>query len=468
MKKFLLLLPFLYFSLQPRAQDDELQKILTNNGYDLLYYSSINDIKKVKNIINVTPQVIDFTDDDGATALMFAAQAGNDSIILYLISKGANINLKTKDYNTTALICAVNNDNLRSAEILIRNGANIDDVDIFNRTALHYSTIYGYGSTTDMLLYYDADVNIQDDWGYSPLFYAVEYNDSYLTDLLIKNGADINIVSANGSSLLHVAAYNNNLYFLNNYYELVNIKRKNNNAGYSPIEMSLTGGNSEALEFFLNSGEILRDTINEIYSPLTLAKSSGDKGTKKVIRKMKIKDIPYLYLRRISIGYNFIFNRRDFFMNPVIGLHEDRYGLSAEIGYMFRGYERRILLPVASKEFHQLRESRNAITIGLTKDFKIDNAGLNSYWSIFFKIKALYFWGKYDGMDLKIKNDVVVSPAIGINLNSYDAFRMFFEISYMDMEIYDTKSLFYSVGFKGLINFRHKKTNEKYKYIINF
>lgn len=457
---------FLLFTANCFLFAQEHDSIYYEKGDMLLYYADQGDLESVKIVVEVSGADINYTDYYGVTALMFAAQMGHDSVVEYLVDKVADVNLKSLDFQFTALISAVKNDHLKTAELLIRNGANIDDIDVFGRTALHYATMYGFTETADMLMYYDADVNVADVTGYSPLCYAVQNDLEDIVMLLKLEGADAGIVLRDSSDLFHLAASHGNINFLNTFKNDIVLRK--NIYGLTPVEVSLAEGQLEVLSWFLENGYELSDTINEVYTPRTLARISGNKETRRFIRKLKIKDYHYPYFGRLSMGFDMIFNGDDFFMTFNAGIAEDRYGFNFETGIMFRGGERRIMYPFDVNSYYQLRERRNAWFTLLNKNFRLFKTGKSSYLSAFCGLRMSYYWGEYDGLIRQVTRQMIASPLAGLALNSGREFRLFFMCDYLDLPIYNTNALFYSVGLKGLINIRKKETNEKYKYIIKY
>lgn len=464
MKLLLFILIFTTATFHLTAQEND--EAYYEKGDMLLYAADNGEIITVRDLIEVQRADINYTDFYGVTSLMFAAQMGHDLIVQYLVDKSADVNIKSTDFKFTALISAVKNDHLKSAEILIRNGANIDDADVFGRTALHYAAMYGFTQTADMLMYYDADVNVCDVIGFTPLCYAVQNGFEDIVMLLKLEGADAGIMLKDSSDLFHLAASSGNLFFLNTFENDI-VLRKNIN-GLTPPEVALASGQLETLNWFLERGYKLSDTINDVYTPRTLARISGNKDMKKLIRKMKIKDYHYPYFGRFSLGFDMIFNGDDFFMTFNTGISEDRYGFSLETGIMFRGNERRVLYPFDINNYYQLRERRNAWYVLLDKNFKLFKAGRNSYVSAFCGLRAAYYWGEYDGVQINVIPQMIASPLAGLALNSGREFRFFFMCDYLNLPVFNTNALFYSVGFKALVNIRKNETNEKYKYIIKY
>jgi ankyrin repeat protein len=78
----------------------------------------------------------------------------------------------------------------------------LPDVNFGGCTALHYSTMPRNEEIVKLLLSYGADVNALDIYGRTPLHYA----DTVPTaEILLDNGADINVQAENGATTLHFA-----------------------------------------------------------------------------------------------------------------------------------------------------------------------------------------------------------------------------------------------------------------------
>lgn len=93
--------------------------------------ASIGDMESVKFFIEKCNVDVNSTDDIGRTALHKAAYRGKDSIVEYLLSKGANINSKIENNDpelsgTTPLTWAVMSGHVDTAKTLIQHGADAD------------------------------------------------------------------------------------------------------------------------------------------------------------------------------------------------------------------------------------------------------------------------------------------------------------------------------------------------------
>ena len=62
---------------------------------------------------------------------------------------------------------------LSMIQILISNGANVNQKDDYNNTALHFASLHGYNKIIDYLISQGAEVNAKDDEGKTPLDWAL-------------------------------------------------------------------------------------------------------------------------------------------------------------------------------------------------------------------------------------------------------------------------------------------------------
>ena len=106
--------------------------------FPLLIATHHRNIKMVKLLLDNGAKV-DFTTGDGYTSLMDAAFSGNLEIAKALIEHGANINATTDIIHSTALILAVEGNQVEMVKYLIKNGANVNIKKNNGKTALKYA-----------------------------------------------------------------------------------------------------------------------------------------------------------------------------------------------------------------------------------------------------------------------------------------------------------------------------------------
>jgi len=82
-------------------------------------------IKFIKDGCDVNDNIVDNKDWSTKTPLMYASEEGNLEIVKLLISKGANVNARTKR-NWTALMLASGSGYTKIVKLLIEKGAELD------------------------------------------------------------------------------------------------------------------------------------------------------------------------------------------------------------------------------------------------------------------------------------------------------------------------------------------------------
>lgn len=91
-------------------------------------------------------------------------------------------------------------------KILIKFGANVNEKDFHNFTALHYACIWGWASTVRILIQAGADINAMTSVGRTPLMYAVEYlNEGCVEALTFDKKLSVNAGDVEGVTALIIA-----------------------------------------------------------------------------------------------------------------------------------------------------------------------------------------------------------------------------------------------------------------------
>ena len=132
---------------------------------------------------------IDAVDDQGLTALCWAANTGNVLSIKLLLQNGADVN-KAASNGCGPLHFAALTIHPGCIEPLIRYGAKVDAQDLWGFTPLHTSTM----SRDDLqhvvsLLDAKADIDLPDNHGTTALYRAVRFNRPKMVAYLLQNGA---------------------------------------------------------------------------------------------------------------------------------------------------------------------------------------------------------------------------------------------------------------------------------------
>jgi len=103
------------------------------------------DLTPNPNLINAA------TDDDGSTALMFAANEGQAEATRLLIEKGADVNARRKDGHTPLVAAVAGGGKLEVIKVLVENGADCNAAGAFGVSALRMAELGGQTEVVEYL-----------------------------------------------------------------------------------------------------------------------------------------------------------------------------------------------------------------------------------------------------------------------------------------------------------------------------
>lgn len=140
----------------------------------------------------------------GSTPLMNAAFMGHLKIVRLLIEHGADIKAQSEE-GTTALMNAAANGHIDIVKILLAKGANLNACEVCGLTALWNAISGGYTDIVELLIEYGADINLKANDGSTALMNAVFTGNTGMVKMLIQAGAEVNTQSHNGLTALMIA-----------------------------------------------------------------------------------------------------------------------------------------------------------------------------------------------------------------------------------------------------------------------
>lgn len=191
-------------------------------------------LEKGKQTFKFAAANINLPDKNGKTALMIAAQSGNQEIVKTLLRNGANVFLKDKkgetalslanknnrsaifyrltaamkmpnlqtisgvkktpdnSKNPTALMLAAQNGDLAELKRLIKSSAKIDETDTDGKTALFYAILNDEIYAAQILIAANVNVNHVANGKATPLMTAARFGRDQIIPLLLRAGAKIN------------------------------------------------------------------------------------------------------------------------------------------------------------------------------------------------------------------------------------------------------------------------------------
>jgi len=156
-------------------------------------------------------------DEDDATLLAWACDAGNNKVVSFLIERGADVN--AKDTNGTSPIhWAAKNGNVEVLRLLVEKGVGVDDKDKEGSTPLMWAAAEGHADAVEFLLNEGADPNVAVDLKQpenegkkvrakmTALIAAAHAGNAKIVELLIDKGADVDVKGDRGRTALYEAA----------------------------------------------------------------------------------------------------------------------------------------------------------------------------------------------------------------------------------------------------------------------
>ncbi|KAJ2444951.1 palmitoyltransferase akr1 [Coemansia sp. RSA 2424] len=170
-----------------------------------------DDFDTVRDFIENKGMRPDQGDSGGNAAMHWATLARPLRVLRYLVEEqGANVNVRSTNYEATPLFWAISQGNLDAINYLINNGANLTLKDSSGNTALHAAV---HATSIPVVIFIacaqlvalGGSVDIGDGGGVTPLMWATYQNKAEVVELLIRIGANVNAQDNNGKTPLHYA-----------------------------------------------------------------------------------------------------------------------------------------------------------------------------------------------------------------------------------------------------------------------
>ena len=159
------------------------------------------EITRIKQMIQNSPDLINAPGDRGFTPLTEAAAKGWLRVATYLMDHGADVNAgRIPPLNMAAIV-----GNRAMVELLLGRGADVNAKDSQGKTSLHSAAELKYPSVVAALLANKADANARDNNGTPPLFAAVQGGQLKIIQSLLAAGADANVRDDKGRTALNYA-----------------------------------------------------------------------------------------------------------------------------------------------------------------------------------------------------------------------------------------------------------------------
>lgn len=173
-----------------------------DKGFSAIMYAvDVNDESILRLLVECGAD-LELKNNEGQTALFLASKGlRNHACLSYLIKSGGDVNIADK-FKMTPLSNAVHYGDAKKVEILLAANAHVDAVNNVGETALMTVAYNDDLDKAKALIKSGADVNAKSERGETPLIYAVDRMHVRMAKLLVKSGADVNAKDKTGNSAL--------------------------------------------------------------------------------------------------------------------------------------------------------------------------------------------------------------------------------------------------------------------------
>lgn len=234
----------------------------------------------VKKALSQDPGLINVRNEGGRTPLHLAAVNGHKDVVLQLIQKGADVNLKSQKNKRSPLHYAAWKGHAEVVQLLLKKGAEVDSREIDGETPLYYGGASGNLQVIKLLVAKGARVKGEKSTlNTTPLTYAVYRNGGSvdIVKFLIAKGADVMQAADNGFNLLHRAAWEAKGDMINLLIDKGIPVDSRTDFGRTPLQNAVMTGNLEAAEVLIKRGADVNASGDEDWPPLYLAVKRGRK-----------------------------------------------------------------------------------------------------------------------------------------------------------------------------------------------
>ncbi|XP_076083604.1 uncharacterized protein LOC143054470 [Mytilus galloprovincialis] len=314
--------------------------------YRIKFRDIIKDLEHtlIRNLINCK-------DDNGISSFVISCLRGYDELVDFFISVGADVDGQIGFF--TPLTAACHAGYLKTVEILLKGGSNIDGANTQGETPMYTACVGGHYSLVNFLIEKKADIYKQNKYSRTPLyaacllghaaiasllidigmnvfqnkdlliaaslggndkivekilskgcclnsvniegktalFIACEEGNTNIVDLLIKNNADIYIVDTDGRTPLHAACCvgNNDIVRI-----LVNKNADVNMVDVyleTPLHKSCRKGSEDVILTLLDNGADTKKTNKDGHAAINLAKTEGKIENENILKVLGDKEI---------------------------------------------------------------------------------------------------------------------------------------------------------------------------------
>ncbi len=354
--------------------------------------------------------------EGGMTALMYAAEGGDVTLVKLLVLNGADLELSLSE-KTTPLLVAVLNQQFEVTSYLLEKGANPDHRDEYKGSALLYAAAMNDYRIADLLLFYGASDTISDGEGNSALMTAVYFGNLETADVLLQNNLAPDAPDAETNSPLMIAAQQGNSEMLLLLLEYGAGLEKVNKKNYTPLAHAIRYQQDTTARILVDSGANIHHLISANRNLYDLAVQQNQKETLKMLKKKGADPLPRPDFSKIDVGWGNSYRNNEHMMQIRVSWVDSKFGFFAVTGFDFRPVYRKVQVAENSSLIYQYRESRWTWAHGAGKFFRFiqDNSGID--YGVYGELYGLLSFPKYRGFQENPPLRYNLVPAAGVYMS---------------------------------------------------
>lgn len=178
---------------------------------DLHQAIRFRDIRKVQALASCSTIRIN-SSIRSCTALSLAVYQGDLTIVRVILSKGAEVDKLSRDWNhriETPLFSACRLGHVNIAQTLIEHGASVNSTDFYNHSPLWIATRERNLDLVQLLIANGADLNTADKWSQCPLYLATKFfGREPIARTLVQHGCKLDLTDLDGRGAFYWALVN--------------------------------------------------------------------------------------------------------------------------------------------------------------------------------------------------------------------------------------------------------------------
>ena len=222
-----------------------------------------------------------------------------------------------KSLVTMNIYDAAKKGNFERVQSLVKNGADINAVDVVSCTPLHWACKFGHLQIVDFLAKKGARLDIPNSHGWSPLYSAIWFGTGAsaktnprkqfrIVHYLVENGADIHATDDRDNSPLHLASILGNVQIVKYLVKHGADITARNGDGATPLHQACFSAISRlpVVQFLVQMGADITATDADGATPLDKARENGHTEVVKYLETTaKVRKCQALVLFLVKMGH---------------------------------------------------------------------------------------------------------------------------------------------------------------------